>query len=181
MKFDSVLQRKIMGCFATGVALVTTRAGDEIWGMTANALTSLSIDPPLILLAVDHRNAIQKYLREGQCFAINLLRADHEKISRLFAKPGPKDFSDLSLTVAVTGAPILVDAISYVDCRLERRLPGGDHDIFVGRAVAGAVRDGRPLIFYRGQYCGLDLKTFDAAFPTDSYTLEDTYDLYGSF
>ena len=74
MTFDSKLQRKIMGCFATGVTLVTTRSGDDIWGMTANAVMSLSLDPPLILIAVDRRNAIQKYLRDGQCFAVNMLR-----------------------------------------------------------------------------------------------------------
>ena len=181
MKFDSNLQRKIMGCFATGVTIVTTRAGDVIWGMTANAITSLSLDPPLVLISVDRRNAIQEYIRDGQCFAINVLGVEHEMISSAFATPGPKDFSEFSLVVGDTGSPILADSIAYVDCRLERTLPGGDHDIFIGRAVDGSVSDGRPLIFFRGKYCELAQETFNAKIPSDSYPLDDTYNYYGSF
>ena len=81
-----------------------------------------------------------------------MLRADQEEISRRFAISGPKDFSGLALTAAETGAPILVDAIAYVDCKLVEILSGGDHDMFVGEPVAGEVRDGEPLIFYGGEY-----------------------------
>ena len=168
MTFDSKLQRKIMGCFATGVTLVTTRSGDDIWGMTANAVMSLSLDPPLILIAVDRRNAIQKYLRDGQCFAVNVLRVAHAASSHAFAIPGPKDFSQISLTVGETGAPILADAMAYIDCRLEHTLSGGDHDIFIGRAVGGSVNEGSPLIFIKGKYCGLFDETGVDRLPADS-------------
>jgi flavin reductase (DIM6/NTAB) family NADH-FMN oxidoreductase RutF len=94
-------------------------------------------------------------LLQGKCFAINVLRADQEATSRQFAMPGPKDFSGLSLTVAKTGAPILVNALAFVDCRLVEILSGGDHDMFLGDPVAGEARDGEPLIFYSGGYTQL--------------------------
>lgn len=155
MSFDSQLQRRIMGRFATGVTIVTTRCGDRLAGMTANAVASLSLTPPLVLVAVDKTALFHAALTEGRCFAMNILTEQQEALSRRFAQRGPKDFSDLQLTTAVTGAPVLIDALAYVDCRLYTVLPGGDHDIFVGEIVAGEARDGRPLLYYCGQYARL--------------------------
>ena len=155
MAFDPMDQRRIMGRFATGVTVVTTRQDDHLHGMTANAVTSLSLNPPLVLVAVDRRAGMHGHLTQNRCFAVNVLRADHEAISRRFAAPGPKDFSDLNTTTAVTGSPILADAIAFVDCRVVEVLAGGDHDIFIGEVVAGEARDGRPLIFYEGKYAQL--------------------------
>ena len=152
MAIDSNLQRQAMGRFATGVTLLTTRFEDGVLGMTANAVMSLSLEPPLVVVAVDKKNSMHECLIRGRCFALNMLRADQEEISRRFAISGPKDFSGLALTAAETGAPILVDAIAYVDCKLVEILSGGDHDMFVGEPVAGEVRDGEPLIFYGGEY-----------------------------
>ena len=100
MAFDPMLQRQIMGRFATGVTVVTTRYGEQISGMTANAVMSLSLDPPLIVVSVDRQSNMHGHLTQGQCYAINVLKHDHEDLSRGFAKPGPKDFSDLKLTAA---------------------------------------------------------------------------------
>ena len=152
MAIDSMLQRHVMGRFATGVTLLTTRFDEGILGMTANAVMSLSLQPPQMVVAVDKKNSMHECLIQGKCFALNILRVDQEEISRRFAISGPKDFSGLSLTAAETGAPILVDAIAFVDCKLVEILPAGDHDMFVGEPVAGEVRDGEPLIFYGGEY-----------------------------
>lgn len=155
MAFDARAQRRIMGRFATGVTLVTTHRDGHLCGMTANAVASLSLDPPLVLIAVDRRSHIHGCLTQNECFAVNVLTADQETISRRFAAPGPKDFSDLALTTAATGAPILTDALAFVDCRVVEVLAGGDHDIFIGEIVAGNMRDGHPLIFYGGKYVQL--------------------------
>ena len=152
MAIDSMRQRQVMGRFATGVTLLTTRFDEGILGMTANAVMSLSLEPPLIVVAVDKKNSMHECLVQGKRFALNMLRADQEEISRRFAISGPKDFSGLKLTTAKTGAPILVDAIAFVDCKLVEILPAGDHDMFIGEPVAGEVRDGEPLIFYGGEY-----------------------------
>ncbi|MBI1923270.1 flavin reductase [Candidatus Poribacteria bacterium] len=148
-----------MGRFATGVTLVTTRCGEHIWGMTANAVMSLSLHPPLVLVSVNRRSQMHEHLTHGKCFAVNVLTSEQEAISRRFAAPGPKDFSGLTLTVAETGAPILVDALAFVDCRLVQVVSGGDHDMFIGEPVAGEARDGQPLIFYGGQYTQLSPPT----------------------
>ena len=92
------------------------------------------------------------YLSQGGCFAINILRLDDEDISNRFAKPGPKDFSDLRVEEAQTGAPILSDALAWLDCRLVQTVETGDHDLFLGEPLAGATGEGAPLLYYGGQY-----------------------------
>src|SRR5437016_2255183 len=109
MTFDSKKQRKIMGQFATGVTVVTTGGNAGRHGLTANAFASLSLNPPLVLVAVDKSAHSIDCLRKNRCFAVNILRLEQEHISRRFAKPGPKDFSDLNVTTASTTAPILPD------------------------------------------------------------------------
>jgi flavin reductase (DIM6/NTAB) family NADH-FMN oxidoreductase RutF len=152
MAFDSKKQRQIMGHFATGVTVVTTDGAGGSHGMTANAVASLSLNPPLVLVAVDKRALMLEYLTENQCFAVNILRLDQEELSRRFATPGPKDFSDLNITTAATGSPILVDGLAFLDCRVHDVLPGGDHDIFVGEILAGEYHGGEPLLYFSGRY-----------------------------
>jgi flavin reductase (DIM6/NTAB) family NADH-FMN oxidoreductase RutF len=152
MAFDSAVQRQVMGRFATGITVVTTRVDDHLCGMTANAVASLSLDPPLVLVAVDRRSHSHGCFKQNRCFAVNILSAEQEELSRRFARTGPKDFSDLATTTAVTGAPILTGVLGYLDCRLFEVLPGGDHDIFVGEIVAGEAFEGRPLVYHRGKY-----------------------------
>ena len=155
MAFDAMEQRRIMGHFATGVTVITTHHDGVLHGMTANAVTSLSLDPPLVLVAVDLRSQMLELLKHGKCFAMNILEGDQEAISSRFAAPGPKDFSDLDIKTATTGAPILAAALAFVDCRLSEILRGGDHDIFIGEIVAGDAREGQPLLYYKGKYAQL--------------------------
>ena len=152
MAFDTKKQRKIMGHFATGVTVVTTGGEAGEHGLTANAIASLSLDPPLVLVAVDKRAATLEYLTRNRCFAINILRLDQEEISRRFATPGPKDFSDLRVTTAATTAPILADCLAFVDCQVVDIVAGGDHEIFIGEIVAGEYQGGEPLLYFSGSY-----------------------------
>jgi flavin reductase (DIM6/NTAB) family NADH-FMN oxidoreductase RutF len=152
MAIDSKLQRKIMGHWATGVTVVTTDGEAGSHGLTANAVASLSLEPPLVLVAVDKRAATLDYLKRNGCFAVNILRLDQEEVSRRFATPGPKDFSDLNVMTASTGSPILADCLAFLDCRVVEILPGGDHEIFVGEIVAGEHQGGEPLLYFSGGY-----------------------------
>lgn len=152
MSFDSLQQRKIMGGFATGVTVASTKVGDETWGMTANGITSLSLDPPLVLLAVQKDVASHGKFKAAGCFALNILTAGQQELSDRFAFKGPKDFSDLDHTTAETGAPILNDSLGWVDCRITQVLDGGDHDIFIGEIVAGEAGTGEPLLYFGGKY-----------------------------
>lgn len=155
MAFDAKEQRRIMGLFATGVTVITTRVGEQLWGMTANAVCSLSLDPPLILFAVDRKGASYQVFSQCDFFAVNILTAEQDAISQRYAMPGPKDFTGLAIKTAVTGAPILADCLAYVDCRRAGVLSGGDHDIFLGEIVAGEAGEGEPLLYFRGKYARL--------------------------
>ena len=153
MPFDSKLQRKIMGQFATGVTVVTTGEGAARTGLTVSSFTSLSLDPPLILVALDNRSTSRDDIRRNGSFAVSILSVDQEEASRKFATPGPKDFSAFAWQTAVTGAPILEGSLAWVDCRLHSVLPGGDHEIFVGEIVAGEASDQpAPLLYFSGKY-----------------------------
>lgn len=152
MTFDAKKQRQIMGKFATGVTVASTIVDDQKWGMTANAVTSLSLDPPLVLLAIGRDSQSHTMFQRAGCFALNILADDQEALSNRFASPGPKEFEDLSTHVAETGAPILSDAIGWVDCKVIDLLPGGDHEIFIGEILAGECRDGAPLLYFSGGY-----------------------------
>ena len=152
MAFDPAKQRKIMGHFATGVTLVTTGGAAGAHGLTANAVASLSLDPPLVLVAVDKKAHSMEFLKANHCFAINILTLEQEAISRRFATPGPKDFHDLPVQTAETGAPILADCLAYLDCRVVEVLHGGDHEIFIGQIVAGELHEGQPLLYFSGKY-----------------------------
>jgi len=149
---DSLIQRKVMGRFATGVTVVTTGGPMGMHGLTANAVASLSLDPPLLLVAVDKRSQTLEFLKANRCFAVNVLKLDQEEVSRRFARPGPKDFLGLDLTTDATDAPIIAGCLAYADCRLYDVLPGGDHEVFIGEVVGGAAYDGAPLLYYSGDY-----------------------------
>ncbi len=155
MAFDSMDQRRIMGHFATGVTVVTTWHENKPHGMTANAVASLSLDPPLVLVSVDVKAQMNGCLKASDCFAVNILTVEQEALSVRFARHGPKDFSGIAYRTEATGSPVLDLALAFVDCKVTNVLPGGDHDIFIGEIVAGGSREGRPLVFYGGQYGSL--------------------------
>ncbi len=144
-----------MGRFATGVTVASTVVDGETWGMTANAVASLSLEPPLVLLAVMRETSSHQMFLRGHCFALNILAVEQQHLSVRFSATGPRDFRELDTTTAVTGAPILVDALGWIDCRVVQVLPGGDHDLFIGEILDGGCRDGRPLLHYCSQYAQL--------------------------
>lgn len=152
MVFDSQLQRKIMGQFATGVTIITMNNDGETWGMTANAVTSVSLDPPLVLVCVEKGNQTHPRLTEAGCFAVNILSAEQKDLSDRFAFVGPKDCSGLEVVTGASGAPILPATLGHVDCRVHQVVSAGDHDIFLGEIVGGELAEGEPLLFFAGGY-----------------------------
>ena len=148
--------RRIMGYFATGVSVVTTRQGEEVRGMTANALTSVSLEPLLLLVCVERKGVTHLLLEQGRVFAVNFLREDQEELSRFMAQPeasAARRLVNVPHRIGKTGAPLLLDCLAFLDCRVTEMYAGGDHTIFLGAVEeGGVVKDGRPLIFYRGEY-----------------------------
>ena len=150
---DDARFREVLGHFATGVTIVTAVDAGEPVGMAANSFMSLSLDPPLILFCVAHSSTTWPRIERAGKFAVNILGEGHEELSQLFARRGADRFSQTPWRVGVSGAPVLEDAIAYLDCRFEAEYPGGDHKIVVGRVLDLDVRDGaRPLLFFRGSY-----------------------------
>jgi flavin reductase (DIM6/NTAB) family NADH-FMN oxidoreductase RutF len=156
LTFDPLEFRSLIGHFATGVTVITTAAGEELQGMTANAITSLSLDPVMMLICVDKGSHTHRLLDEGGVFTVNILAEHQEEVSRLFAKRAPPENGSLRgqrFTIGTTGAPILEDCLAYLECRVSGVLDGGDHSIYLGEVVDGRVMgEGRPLVFYRGRY-----------------------------
>jgi flavin reductase (DIM6/NTAB) family NADH-FMN oxidoreductase RutF len=151
--------RRLIGCFATGVTVITAARGEEVRGMTANAVTSLSLEPLLLLICVDKRTVTHQFLEEAQHFAVNILAEDQEQVSRALASRDSEDARRLigyRYRSGQTGAPILEDCLAYVECRITEVLEGGDHSIFIGEVEAGDVlREVPPLLFFRGKYSRL--------------------------
>jgi len=151
--------RAVMGCFATGVTIVTTRFGDELHGMTANAVTAVSLEPPLVLVCVDKSADSHDIIDASGVFALSILSRDQGPLSRRFAvKEGAPahGLEGVPHHSRATGAPVLDGCLAYLDCRIVGRYPGGDHTIFVGEVVdAGRLDGGEPLVFFEGRYFGL--------------------------
>jgi len=145
--------RNVLGHFATGVTIITAMDDGEPVGLAANSFTSLSLDPPLILFCVAHTSSTWPRIEAAGMFAVNILGEEHEELSGLFAKKGADRFSQTPWRVGVSGAPVLEEAIAYLDCQFEAEYPGGDHKIVVGRVLDLDMREGsRPLLFYKGGY-----------------------------
>jgi flavin reductase (DIM6/NTAB) family NADH-FMN oxidoreductase RutF len=150
--------RAAVGTFATGVTVVTTMGDDEHgYGMTANAFSSVSLDPPLVLVCVISPSEGAKHIESNQCFAVNILHAEQEPISRYFAsrdRPRGRDaFAEVAHRVGASGSPILDGAAGYLDCRLHASHEAGDHLIFIGEVLElGFEAEGAPLVFHGGGY-----------------------------
>jgi flavin reductase (DIM6/NTAB) family NADH-FMN oxidoreductase RutF len=150
--------REVAGTFATGVTVVTTSTPDGPFGCTANAVTSLSLDPPLMLVCLDRSTKTHPRLLEARAFAINIIRhaPGAEELCRLFAGKSERKFDDVDWREGMTGAPILHGAsLSHLECELEVTYEGGDHTIFIGRVVAVGRGHGDPILFYRGDFLPL--------------------------
>lgn len=160
--YNPHLFRQTMGCFATGVTLVTVRDGDELRCITANSFTSVSLDPPLVLVCLDNRTTTRQLIEQAKGFGVNILSQEQQAVSDRFAgKWDMKDghpLDDLDWEPApVSGAPLLAGAIGHVDCTLAQAVEAGDHTIFIGRVnrVDCSNADAEPLMFYRGRYSQL--------------------------
>ena len=146
--------RRILGHFATGVTVVTSRVGELPCGLTVNAFGSVSLDPPLILICVEQSADSHACFEAAGFFVVNVLDEERgESLSRRFATWGVDDkFRGVAYRTEASGAPVLEDALAWLDCRIVNAVPAGDHTIFIGEVVAGNAREGAPLVYYRGGY-----------------------------
>jgi len=153
---DPAQFRQLLGRFATGVTVLTTRDPDgRPIGMTASSVASVSLRPPLVLVSVDKANDMHGALRTAQRFVLNVLAADQEALSRRFALDHPDRFEGISYRETKHGMPVLEGVLASIECEKQGEAPGGDHTVFFGLVTGGAVTDRSPLLYYRGGYAGL--------------------------
>jgi flavin reductase (DIM6/NTAB) family NADH-FMN oxidoreductase RutF len=153
-QFKAALRR-----WASGVTIVTTECGGQRFGLTASAFSSVSIDPPLVLVCPDRRSKTLPFLRMSGVFTVNLLASDQDSLSERFATSGNERlrFEGLVCSTGKTGAPRLPGALVALDCRTVSLHDAGDHVICVGEVMdADVSAPGAPLVYYDGRYRTLD-------------------------
>jgi flavin reductase (DIM6/NTAB) family NADH-FMN oxidoreductase RutF len=152
---DPDLFRGTLAYWASGVTVVTSRRGQDVRGMTASAVCSVSLDPPLVLVCIDKTAIMHDFVAQSGVFALNILARDQEDVSRACASRKVEEsrrLEGIPYHDEATGCPVLDGAISFLDCEVEHAYEGGDHTIFVGRVHAAGARDGEPLVYFRGAY-----------------------------
>jgi flavin-dependent trigonelline monooxygenase, reductase component len=150
---DPLELRRAFGTFPTGVTVVTTRDGDgNPRGMTANSFTSVSLDPPLLLVCI--AKSAGSFAAFGACasFAVNVLHEDQQDVSTLFASRSADKFRAVGHDVGHSDAPILADCLGWFDCAVHQRVDAGDHVVLIGRIEAFGTSEAAPLAFCRGRY-----------------------------
>jgi flavin reductase (DIM6/NTAB) family NADH-FMN oxidoreductase RutF len=149
--------RRALGCFATGVTVITVDYEGEVHGMTANAFTSVSLNPQLILVCVDHKARTHAHLHARKRFGVNILSADQRRISEYYANASrehdhAEEAAGARFDRTAYATPVLHGALAYLECRLQSAQDAGDHTIFIAEVEDVVVREGDPLLYFRGQY-----------------------------
>ncbi len=149
--------RQAMGSFATGVTVITVaEAGGEVHGMTANAFTSVSLDPLLVLVCVDHQARTHAHLQQKKRFGINVLSEDQRAISEFYAHSTEvhqrAEEAGARFDHTAHGTPVLRGALAYLECHLRHTQEAGDHSIFIAEVEEVVAREGNPLLYFRGKY-----------------------------
>jgi flavin reductase (DIM6/NTAB) family NADH-FMN oxidoreductase RutF len=159
--------RQAAGRFASGVTVVTTQADEGAYGVTVSSFASLSLNPLLVTVSINQTSPLIGYVRSRGAFAVSVLASDQQQVADYFARggrrPEPDGFGSAAASAQHTGVPVIDGCLSWFDCDLEDVLPGGDHEILVGRVTAAGGRAGEPLVYWAGGYRALqaDKRGFD--------------------
>ena len=150
--------RRACGRFATGVAIATVVDAQGVpHGLTVSSFTSVSLAPPLVSICLGHAVSVLEYFRASDYFGVNVLTEDQRTLSEHFARKGHDRFQGVAWTPGKTGVPLIDDVLAAVECRVEQRIPVGDHDVLVGLMVASRVTENAPLLHFEGAYRKLHL------------------------
>jgi flavin reductase len=157
MSLGPIEFRRAMGAFATGVSIITVDLDGEVHGMTANALASVSLTPFLLLVCVDHTASTHAHLHAKRRFGVNILAEHQRVVSEYYARPErsheqAETEAGVRFDRTVHGTPVLQGALAYLECRLKSAEDAGDHTIFIAEVEDVVVRQGEPLLFFRGSY-----------------------------
>ena len=145
--------RNVMGRFATGVTILTTRGADGTpYGLTANAISSISLEPPLVMISIDKRAESFPHFLASKVFVVNVLASTQEALSNAFAKSGGDKFSGLAFDTNAEGVPVLRDTLATIECHVVASHEAGDHVIHLGEVDRTRMADVAPLLYFQGKY-----------------------------
>ena len=150
MTVDPERLRDALSAFASGITIVTVSSNDALHGMTASSFASVSLDPPRVLVCLDKSSRTRSLLSDR--FAINILAADQEGISRGFAHAGDKPFGSHGYRLGEGGAPLLDGALAWIECNTSSIVDGGDHDVIIGDVTACDSQEGLPVVYFKRSY-----------------------------
>jgi 3-hydroxy-9,10-secoandrosta-1,3,5(10)-triene-9,17-dione monooxygenase reductase component len=161
-EFDSEVFRRVMGHFVTGVTVVTALDGERPFGITVNALSSVSLDPPLVMVALDRRRFLTPIVQAAGRYAVNILSEGQQALSDCFAgapvEPGREAFCGAAWHRGSSGLPLIDGAIATLECTVVETFSAGDHDLFIGRVdtLANEPHHPMPLLYYRRRYLQIE-------------------------
>ena len=157
MPIDPDAFKKALRGWATGVTVVTSRAGEKVHGMTVSAFSSVSADPPLVLVCANRASTTHGIIEEGGVFAVNILAEHQQEVSNLFASSKYEDsrLERVSWTEGTTGAPLIDEALASLECRVRSAHHEGSHTIYIGQVESVHASDANPLLYYKGGYRSL--------------------------
>jgi len=157
MSVDQSAFRAVLGRFATGVTVVTAvdRRKRDV-GMTVSALSSVSLEPPLVLICIAHDASIYNSLSKATHFIANILCEGQEAVARRFAERGTNRFDGIGYDRGQNGAAVLLETLGYIECEVVARHEAGDHDVIIGEVEVAVANEGKPLLYYRGGYAQLE-------------------------
>lgn len=159
---ESDVFRRVMGHFVTGVTVISALDGERPLGITVNALSSVSLDPPLVMVALDRRRFLTPIVRAAGRYAVNILSEDQQALSDCFAgapvEPGREAFCGASWHAGPTGLPLIDGAIATLECTVVETFSAGDHDLFIARVdgLANEAHHPMPLLYYRRRYLRIE-------------------------
>jgi len=150
--------KTFMRNYPQGVTVVTTRYGGRLWGITVSSFTSVSLEPPLVLVSISKTAPSHEALVNSEFFAVNLLADDQSLVSDVFAGrvEGAEKFQKIDYQLSSNGSPIITNTIGFLECRMWRKYEGGDHTIILGEVIDGEItREAKPLIYYNRGYTSI--------------------------
>lgn len=149
---DALQLRQVLGNFCTGITVITAMHEGEPVGFACQSFQSLSIDPPLVSFSPSRTSKTWPRIRAAGSFAVNVLSDEQEPLSRVFGASGPDKFQGVPWTTSAGGSPVIAGALAWVDCRIKVAFDAGDHQIVVGEVLNLEASNGKPLVFFQGQY-----------------------------
>ena len=145
--------REVMSRLVTGVALVTGRLDGSVHGLTVNAVSSVSLEPPLVLVCLDRSGTSHDPIIASGAFAVSVLASGQEELALRFSRGTHRErFNGIEFRAGASGSPVLPDALAWLDCSIRAVHPAGDHSIVVGEVLRCGAGDGDPLVFFRSEY-----------------------------